>query len=67
MQLHHPNMDIVIVGNSTTSSEYTSSLQTIAEHYNLPFVLPSPISTVNGHPNENGMNQIANAVLSALS
>jgi lysophospholipase L1-like esterase len=67
MQLHHPNMEIVIVGNSTTSSDYTGSLQTIAEHYNLPFVLPASISTVNGHPNETGMNQIASAVLSALS
>lgn len=62
----YPNTDIVYIVNDGLKPEITSSIIEACDHYNVKYILLHDISKTAGHPNVEGMKQIAEQVKLAV-
>lgn len=58
LQGHYPNVDIYVVINSELSEPITTSMQTVADHYGVRWILLKDIAKQASHPTVKGMEQI---------
>ena len=63
----NPGVTIVNVVNTDLSSSIKTGMASACEHYGVINVTPAIINKDNGHPNINGMTQITNAIINALT
>ncbi len=61
-----PLSRIVFIGNCDIKKEITDAMKCITEHYGIEYVALSNVVKVNGHPDEVGMEQIFDQMLTAL-
>lgn len=68
-QQRFPKSTIVFVKNDIFNSDYSTSIDTVCEHYGITEIQLSNISKYGntGHPNVTGMGQIASQIKTALS
>lgn len=59
LQGHYPNVDVYVVINSELSEAVTTSMQAVADHYGVRWILLKDIDKQAGHPSVKGMAQIA--------
>lgn len=67
MKDRYPNTDIVYLINDGLKDSITSSIREACKHYGIPYVQLHDIDKTSGHPNQNGMKQIADQLSEALS
>ena len=66
LQNRYPGVAIYVIINDILSDEVTSSMKTICQHYQVPFIQLHDIDKQWGHPSQKGMRQIAEQVSEAL-
>lgn len=66
LQNRYPGVAIYVIINDILSDEVTSSMKTICQHYQVPFIQLHDIDKQWGHPSQKGMRQIAEQVGEAL-
>ena len=63
----YPNADILWVGESVTSEDYLTSIETRCQHMDIPFIYPNPGPTITAnHPTKAGQRTLADAVISYI-
>lgn len=62
----HPNTEIIYLINDGLKESVTSSIVEACKHYGIPYVQLHDIDKTAGHPNVNGMRQIADQLTQAL-
>lgn len=62
----HPNTEIIYLINDGLKESITSSIVEACKHYGIPYVQLHDIDKTAGHPNVNGMRQIADQLTQAL-
>ncbi|MDE6400053.1 MAG: SGNH/GDSL hydrolase family protein [Muribaculaceae bacterium] len=62
----HPNTEIIYLINDGLKESITSSIVEACTHYGIPYVQLHDIDKTAGHPNVNGMRQIADQLTKAL-
>lgn len=55
----YPTADVYVISNDGLKPEITGSLEQICKHYDVPMIQLHDISKTAGHPNVQGMMQIA--------
>lgn len=62
----YPNTEIAYIINDGLKESITSSIVEACRHYDIPFVQLHDIDKTSGHPNQNGMRQIAEQLSQAM-
>lgn len=55
----YPNTEIVYLINDCLSPQVTESIKEVCDHFSIPYIQLQDIDKTAGHPNINGMRQIA--------
>lgn len=55
----YPTADVYVISNDGLKPEITGSMEQICKHYDVPMIQLHGISKTAGHPNVQGMMQIA--------
>ena len=61
-----PDTRIIFIGNCDIKSEILDAMKRSCERYGFEYIALSNVEKVNGHPTENGMNDITEQVLAGL-
>jgi hypothetical protein len=69
LQRENVGAKIVMMLNDSTviGQSYVTAIQTVCNHYNIPYVTVSNLTTVNSHPNSVGMKQISDQLISLMN
>ena len=66
IQERYPTADVYFISNDGLKPEITGSMEEICKHYNVPLIQLQGISKTSGHPNVEGMRQIAEQIDKAI-
>lgn len=66
IQERYPTADVYFISNDGLKPEITESMATICKHYGVPMIQLKGISKTAGHPNIEGMRQIAEQLDKAI-
>ena len=66
IQERYPTADVYFISNNGLKPEITGSMEEICKHYNVPLIQLQGISKTSGHPNVEGMLQIAEQIDKAI-
>lgn len=66
LQHHHIGTRIVFILNTGLDTDYSDSIKTICEHYDVDVLELANISKTNSHPNTDGMVAIKNQLIAFL-
>lgn len=67
LTMRYPESRLLYIVNDGLKSEITSSITEACAHYSVPYIQLTDIDKTAGHPNINGMSQIASQVSRALA
>lgn len=67
LQNRYPGTEVYVIINTELGDDVTSSMKTICDHYNVPYIQLRDIDKQWGHPSQKGMKAIADQVAAALN
>lgn len=67
LQNRYPGTEVYVIINTELGDDVTSSMKTICDHYNVPYIQLRDIDKQWGHPSQRGMKAIADQVAAALN
>lgn len=67
LQNRYPGTELYVIINTELGDDVTSSMKTICDHYNVPYIQLRDIDKQWGHPSQKGMKAIADQVAAALN